>query len=67
MSFRAGGAAASRALALFRAGGAAASMAGPTSRARVAYIHDPEVSQFYYGPGHPMKPQRMQVGATSAV
>ncbi|EKX43933.1 hypothetical protein GUITHDRAFT_72637 [Guillardia theta CCMP2712] len=30
-------------------------------RSRVAYIHDPEVGLFYYGPSHPMKPHRMQV------
>jgi len=28
---------------------------------RVAYLHDPEVGQYYYGPSHPMKPHRMQL------
>ena len=36
-------------------------MAGPMSKHRVAYLHDPEVGQFYYGPSHPMKPHRMQL------
>ncbi|KAJ1489465.1 hypothetical protein T484DRAFT_1936930 [Baffinella frigidus] len=36
-------------------------MSGPTSKSRVAYLHDPEVGQFYYGPSHPMKPHRMQL------
>jgi len=36
-------------------------MVGPTSKPRVAYLHDPEVGQFYYGPSHPMKPHRMQL------
>ncbi|ELU06885.1 hypothetical protein CAPTEDRAFT_184599 [Capitella teleta] len=28
---------------------------------RVAYFYDPDVGNFHYGPGHPMKPQRMAV------
>jgi hypothetical protein len=36
-------------------------MAGPVSKHRVAYFHDPEVGQYYYGPSHPMKPHRMQL------
>ncbi|XP_062501177.1 histone deacetylase 3-like [Corticium candelabrum] len=26
---------------------------------RVSYFYDPEVGNFHYGPGHPMKPQRL--------
>lgn len=29
------------------------------SRERVAYFHDPEVGNYHYGPGHPMKPHRL--------
>lgn len=29
--------------------------------ARVVYFFDPDVGNFHYGPGHPMKPQRMAV------
>eukprot|EP00961_Rhodomonas_salina_P059856 803508-Rhodomonas_salina.1 len=36
-------------------------MAGPRSKSRVAYLHDPDVGSFYYGPSHPMKPHRMQL------
>jgi len=36
-------------------------MAGPVTKHRVAYLHDPEVGQYYYGPSHPMKPHRMQL------
>ena len=36
-------------------------MAGPRIKHRVAYLHDPEVGQYYYGPSHPMKPHRMQL------
>ena len=39
----------------------AAAMAGPRIKHRVAYLHDPEVGQYYYGPSHPMKPHRMQL------
>lgn len=35
--------------------------AGPAVKHRVAYFHDPEVGQYYYGPSHPMKPHRMQL------
>ena len=31
------------------------------SRARVVYFYDPEVGNFHYGPGHPMKPHRLAV------
>ena len=27
----------------------------------VVYFYDPDVGNFHYGPGHPMKPQRMAV------
>lgn len=27
----------------------------------VAYFYDPEVGSYYYGPGHPMKPQRVRM------
>lgn len=33
-----------------------------TSRkAKVAYFYDPDIGSYYYGPGHPMKPQRMRM------
>ena len=28
---------------------------------RVAYFYDPEVGNYHYGPGHPMKPHRLSV------
>ncbi|EAN32325.1 Histone deacetylase Rpd3 [Theileria parva strain Muguga] len=28
---------------------------------RVSYFYDPDVGSFYYGPGHPMKPQRIRM------
>ncbi|CCF75609.1 histone deacetylase 1/2 [Babesia microti strain RI] len=28
---------------------------------RVAYFHDPDIGSYYYGPGHPMKPQRIRM------
>ena len=31
------------------------------SRRRVAYFYDPEVGNYHYGPGHPMKPHRLSV------
>eukprot|EP00095_Tigriopus_kingsejongensis_P007050 snap_masked-scaffold146_size311726-processed-gene-1.15 protein:Tk07050 transcript:snap_masked-scaffold146_size311726-processed-gene-1.15-mRNA-1 annotation:"histone deacetylase hdac3 protein" len=34
----------------------------PTSDAnRVVYFYDPDVGNFHYGPGHPMKPHRLSV------
>jgi len=33
----------------------------PHSRKRVTYFYSPEVGNFHYGPGHPMKPHRMSV------
>lgn len=30
-------------------------------RKRVAYFYDPDIGSFYYGPGHPMKPQRIRM------
>ncbi|KAL4439216.1 hypothetical protein ABPG77_004118 [Micractinium sp. CCAP 211/92] len=35
--------------------------AGPARKARVSYFYDPEVGQFYYGQGHPMKPHRVRM------
>jgi histone deacetylase 3 len=31
------------------------------SRRKVAYFYDPEVGNFHYGAGHPMKPHRLAV------
>lgn len=28
---------------------------------RVAYFYDPDIGSYYYGPGHPMKPQRIRM------
>ncbi|GFE55157.1 histone deacetylase [Babesia ovis] len=28
---------------------------------RVSYFYDPDVGSYYYGPGHPMKPQRIRM------
>eukprot|EP00922_Rhytidocystis_sp_ex-Travisia-forbesii_P072065 GHVS01107498.1.p1 GENE.GHVS01107498.1~~GHVS01107498.1.p1 ORF type:complete len:453 (+),score=26.35 GHVS01107498.1:165-1523(+) len=28
---------------------------------RVAYLYDPDIGSYYYGPGHPMKPQRIRM------
>ena len=28
---------------------------------RVAYFYDPDVGSYYYGEGHPMKPQRIKM------
>lgn len=28
---------------------------------RVSYFYDPDVGNFHYGPGHPMKPHRLSV------
>jgi histone deacetylase 1/2 len=28
---------------------------------RVAYFYDSEIGSYYYGPGHPMKPQRVRM------
>ncbi|CDJ38196.1 histone deacetylase, putative [Eimeria tenella] len=30
-------------------------------RKRVAYFYDPDIGSYYYGPGHPMKPQRIRM------
>ena len=32
-----------------------------TGNSNVIYFYDPEVGNFHYGPGHPMKPQRLSV------
>ena len=32
-----------------------------TNKKRVAYFYDPEVGNYHYGPGHPMKPHRLAV------
>lgn len=39
----------------------AAPSAGPARKNRVAYFYDPEIGQFYYGQGHPMKPHRVRM------
>jgi len=31
------------------------------SKKKVAYFYDPDIGSYYYGPGHPMKPQRMRM------
>jgi len=31
------------------------------SKARVCYFHDSDIGNFYYGPGHPMKPHRLTI------
>lgn len=31
------------------------------SQHRVAYFYNPDVGNFHYGPGHPMKPHRLSV------
>ena len=31
------------------------------SKKKVTYFYDPEVGNFYYGPGHPMKPHRIRM------
>ena len=31
------------------------------SKRRVCYFYDPEVGNYHYGPGHPMKPHRLSV------
>ena len=33
----------------------------PSSNKKVVYFYDPEVGNFHYGPGHPMKPHRLSV------
>lgn len=32
-----------------------------SGKKRVAYYYDEEIGNFYYGPGHPMKPHRMRL------
>lgn len=37
-------------------------VAGPEARKRrVSYFYDPDVGNYYYGQGHPMKPQRIRM------
>ena len=31
------------------------------SKSKVVYFYDPDVGNFHYGPGHPMKPHRLSV------
>ncbi len=31
----------------------------PKMRKKISYFHDPDVTNYYYGEGHPMKPVRM--------
>jgi acetoin utilization deacetylase AcuC-like enzyme len=35
------------------------SLAEAVMAKRVAYFYDPDVGNFYYGEGHPMKPHRL--------
>lgn len=37
------------------------SAAAASGKKRIAYYYDDEVGNFYYGPGHPMKPHRMRL------
>jgi histone deacetylase 3 len=32
-----------------------------SSKKKVIYFYDPDVGNFHYGPGHPMKPHRLSV------
>ena len=32
-----------------------------SSKKKVVYFYDPDVGNFHYGPGHPMKPHRLSV------
>ncbi|KAK9815117.1 hypothetical protein WJX73_008018 [Symbiochloris irregularis] len=32
-----------------------------TSKRKVAYFYDPDIGNYYYGPGHPMKPHRIRM------
>jgi histone deacetylase 1/2 len=34
---------------------------GDVGPRRVAYFYDPDVGSYYYGEGHPMKPQRIKM------
>ena len=36
-------------------------VSGSHGKDRVVYFYDPEVGNFHYGPGHPMKPHRLAV------
>jgi len=36
-------------------------MQGAGGKRRVAYFYDAEIGNFYYGPGHPMKPHRIRM------
>ncbi|KAK9764136.1 histone deacetylase [Basidiobolus ranarum] len=38
-------------------------MSGET-RKRISYFYDPNISQYHYGPGHPMKPHRIRMTHT---
>lgn len=31
------------------------------NKQKVAYFYDPEIGSYYYGAGHPMKPQRVRM------
>ncbi|KAI3428482.1 hypothetical protein D9Q98_007307 [Chlorella vulgaris] len=35
--------------------------AGPSRKNRVSYFYDPDIGQYYYGQGHPMKPHRVRM------
>jgi histone deacetylase 1/2 len=35
-----------------------------TAKNRVCYFYDNEIGNFYYGPGHPMKPHRIRMTHT---
>lgn len=42
-------------------GGNSLKATGPEGKRRVAYFYDPEVGNYYYGQGHPMKPHRIRM------
>ena len=36
-------------------------VSGSQGKDRMVYFYDPDVGNFHYGPGHPMKPHRLAV------
>ncbi len=43
-------------------GATASNVSGPElGKKKVCYFYDPEVGNYYYGQGHPMKPHRMRM------
>ncbi|KAL7751528.1 histone deacetylase [Sorochytrium milnesiophthora] len=39
----------------------ATAVTAPASKTRVAYFYDPDVGNYHYAPGHPMKPHRIRM------